>query len=57
MMLTRFFHRVTQLKWNKFAVTSLEYGMVAMLVAVAAVGTVNSGVHVPATFTQTASAK
>jgi hypothetical protein len=57
-MLTRFFHRLTRLQLNKFAVTSLEYGMIVMLVMVASLGAVSSmGTHVSIPLVQVASAK
>lgn len=55
-MLTRFLDRFLHLQLDKRAVTSLEYAMIAMLVAVASVGAVNStGTHVSTTFTQVSS--
>ena len=57
-MLTQFFHRLQRLPLNKYAVTSLEYGMVVMLVAVVSVGAVSSmGTHVSTPLMQVASAK
>ncbi len=56
-MLTQLFHRLTQQQLHKRAVASLEYGMMVMLVAVAALGAVNSGLHVSAPQMQVASAK
>lgn len=50
---------IQQLRWLKLdrrAVTSIEYGMIAMMVAVAAVGALNStGSHLNTTFTQVSS--
>ena len=56
-MVTQVFHKLAQRQLHKRAVASLEYGMMVMLVVVAALGAVNSGVHVPAPLQQVASAK
>jgi Flp pilus assembly pilin Flp len=56
-MLTQFFRRLTQQQLHRRAVASLEYGMMVMLVAVAALGAVSSGLHVPAPNVQVASIK
>ena len=42
-MLARYFHKLVHLQLNKRAVTSLEYAMVAMVVAVASVGAFTGG--------------
>lgn len=52
-MLTRFLDRFLHFQLDKRAVSSLEYAMIAMLVAVASVGAVNSsGAHVSSTYVQ-----